>query len=98
MADLHIAEYETIGHGGVQAPKLPAIATQQIAGYTASEKSAAFNAKTRFIRVWNSSGTAFIEGGSEPIATAASTPISADSPEYFTVAQGDKIAVYDGVT
>jgi len=97
MASLYIQEYETCpNQGEVQAGQEPALASQKIT-FTTSAQSAAFNAKTQFIRVW-ADAAVWLAFAASPTATVASMPVSASTAEYFGVQAGEKVAAYDGAS
>jgi hypothetical protein len=96
MAVLNIREYGNIAVDNanrlIQVGIEPAITGQSVTGTTTSTQSSAFNAKTKFIRVWSTTD-ALIEIGSNPTAAAGSMTISAGHAEYIGVTPGHKIAV-----
>lgn len=98
MATLHITEFESLpvdGNGNVlHIAKMPAH-TQPIVSYTTSTQSAAFSARTRFIRVI-ASAAAHLEFGDNPKAVVGDMWIPASTPEFFAVKGGHKLAAYDG--
>lgn len=96
MAKLFITEFQYLENandiGGVpQVARLPGT-TQAVTYTTTSVQSTAFAATTRFVRVV-SDGAGFLAYGSNPTATVNSMRIAADSPEYFGIAAGQKLAV-----
>ena len=100
MATAKISEYEempidTCGDA-VPIPQEPAIATQNIT-FTISTASAAFNSKTKFIRVI-ADAKAHFDIGATAAATAASPYIPADTEQLLGVRRGHKIALYDGAS
>lgn len=104
MATLLILELETLPvDGGELAPvaSLPPVTSQAVT-YTTSTASAAFNERTRYIRVQPVGADAYIESAApdfEPTATTSSAIKLADGEwEYFSVRPGMKIAAYDGVS
>ena len=72
----------------------PAPVEQNIT-YTTTTASAAFNAATRFVRIV-CDAKAHFKVAAAPTATATSPYLPADTPEYFGVIAGQKIAFYDG--
>lgn len=93
MATLYITEFQEVAKAGsdnLLMGQCPPVA-QQTVTFTTSTQSAAFNAKTRFIRVY-SSADAMIEFGSNPTATTSKMPIKAGVPEYFGVNPAEKVA------
>ena len=102
MADLHITEFELIPQSPDGKPLWlgnlsQVVAEQVISSFTTSKQSAVFSQNTSYIRVY-SDAKAFLKAGDNPTATANSTPIAPNSPEYFGVKPGDKIAAYDGTS
>lgn len=100
MATAKISEYEEmpIDTSGdtVPIPREPAVATQNIS-FTTNTVSAAFNTKTKFIRVI-ADAKAHFDIGATAAATAASPYLAADVAECFGVRRGDVIAFYDGAS
>jgi len=102
MAFLCITEFAEmeIGPAGRvgQMPMAPELATQGIANAGATTQSAAFNAKTRFVRLHTDS-VCCIEFGTNPTAVAIgasmTTRLAAGQTEYYGVPQGQgfKVAV-----
>lgn len=99
MATLYIAEFPGIASVGTTLPQVvgtPPIAEQTVAIGGGSTASAAFNTKTKIVRLstdaicsiaWNNSGAA------DPVATTANARLPADTIEYFAVQPGGKLAV-----
>ncbi len=100
MPTAKISEYEEmpIDTSGdvVPVPKEPALATQSIT-FTTSTVSAAFNKKTKFIRVV-ADAKAHYDIGATAAATAESPYLPVDRPELFGVRQGQVIAFFDGAS
>lgn len=71
---------------------LPALNAQTVAIGGASVASAAFGASTQLVRLMADTNCN-IQCGATPTATATTTPLAANVPEYFQVAPGLKIAV-----
>lgn len=96
MAVLYISEYDAQAWDGVSntlpAGREPAIATQTVAIGGVSAQSAAFNAKTRFVRI-HTDAICSVEFGANPTATAAKARMAANQTEFFGVNPGDKVAV-----
>lgn len=80
-----IANYGQVAHQGP-------IAEQVVAIGGASTQSAAFNAKTKLIRV-HTDAICSIKVGTNPTALTTSARMAADQTEYFGVVPGQKIAV-----
>jgi hypothetical protein len=102
MPDLYIREYTSLArdaHGHVaQAGEEPATAGQVISGFTASAQSAAFHDATQIVRVI-SDGDCWLDFGENPSATKADGAyLPANTPAFFGVRPGDKVAAYDGVS
>ena len=102
MAILYITEFELIplapNGETLWLANMSQIVAQQTVTYTTTTPSAtAFNSRTSFVRLY-SDEKAHLNFGSTPIATVEDAPIAADSPEYFGVNPGDKVAAYDGTS
>ena len=99
MAKLHITEFSAIPLAPDGKPlwlaNISRKVAQQVVTYTTTTQSQAFKARTSFIRVY-SDAKAFLQFSSDPVATIADMPLAANSPEYFAVDRGDKVAAYDG--
>ena len=100
MANLSIREYETLmvaQNGGVVPVGVePAIATQLIAIGGSSVQSAAFNARTKFVRVGNDAICNILFGTNPTAINAAgggTGRLAADHVEYWGVSPGQKLAV-----
>jgi hypothetical protein len=94
MSVLYISEYTDaplyIGQAipvGVE----PAIAQQAVTISGVSAQSAAFNAKTTFIRV-HVDGITSLKFGSNPTAVTTELRLAASQTEYFGVIGGQKVA------
>lgn len=95
MATFYIAEYDRLGvdyRGLVQAGQEPAIATQTVAIGGTSTQSAAFNARTKFIRV-HCDAICSVSFGTSPTATTSTPRLAANQTEFFGVVPGHKVAV-----
>lgn len=100
MAILYISEYSRLGgdaDGHIVAVGFEPATEQTPVTFTTSTASAAFGADTKFIRVQADAGC-FIAFGAAPTATTSSKPLTADTPEYFGVIGGQKVAAYDGTS
>jgi hypothetical protein len=77
----------------VQAADLTAVVVDQtpVDFTSGAASSAAFNEKTRFVRV-NVSGACSFKAGTNPTATTDNARMAADAAEYFGVAPGWKIS------
>lgn len=106
MATLYVTEFSGLSmgwNGGtiptdglIQIAAAPALANQIVSmGSGASTPSGAFTGTTHIIRVISDT-TCWIDIGTTPAATNAKMLIVANSPEYFGVRPGDKIAVISG--
>lgn len=96
MAVVYISEYAeapNIKTGQMLAAgSEPSLAEQTVAIGAGSVQSAAFNAKTRFIRLHTDAVCSY-KFGSNPTATATTPRMAANSTEYFGVVPGDKVAI-----
>lgn len=87
MATLSIREYEHIAHvanGTVPVGIEPAIATQTVAIGGSSVPSAAFNVRTKFVRLATDTACSF-DFGVNPTAPAGRQDLAAGQTEYFGV-------------
>jgi hypothetical protein len=96
MAKLYVTEFQFLENandiGGVpQAARLPGT-TNVVTFTTSSVQSAVFGANTRFVRVV-SDVAACLAYGSNPTATTSGLRLAAESPEYFGVTPGQRLAV-----
>lgn len=99
MAVLFITEFVDmvqVSNKQAQMAKQPPIAEQTVAIGGASVASAAFNAKTNYIRV-HTDAICSVSVGSAPVATATKARMAAGQTEYFCVNPTDKIAVITNV-
>jgi hypothetical protein len=96
MPFLYVTEYSDIlqvAGGRMQIVKAPAIAEQKVdftAGVTAS---AAFNLRTKAVRLHTDSICSVSVGGTAPVATTSMGRMAAGQTEYFGVVGGDKVSV-----
>lgn len=101
MAKLHITELTEIPLAPDGTPlwiaDMSRIVVEQVVVYSANAVSQAFDASTRFVRLF-SDAKVFLHFAGSPVATNQNIPMAADSPEYFAVSPGSKVAAYDGVT
>ncbi len=95
MSTMYISEYEELAsseNGMVQAGREPAVVVQKATFTGTAGASAAFNARTKFIRV-SCDAAAFLSFGVAPTAvTATDLPVQANTPEYFGVIPGQKVS------
>lgn len=98
MAVLQITEFSALytDSRGVILPigKMPPVASQAVT-FSTSAPSAAFRPGTKFVRLI-ADATAHVAFGESPTATADSLWMPPDTPEYFAVDGGGKVAAYDG--
>ena len=99
MAKLHILELEFIPIAPDGTPlwiaDVSRIVAQQVVTFSSTTQSASFNAKTSFVRVY-SDAKAHLKFDDNPTATNQHIPIAAETPEYFAVSPGSKVAVVTG--
>lgn len=92
----YVKEYRASGTsatGVIEVAAEPAIVDQTAVDFTAGHaESAAFNAQTRYVRIWCDAQASFKIDFS-PIATNAMSPLAASAPEYFSVQPGMKLSV-----
>ena len=102
MAELHITEFElnSIAPDGesLWIGNLSQIVTQQVVTFASSTQSNAFNKRTSFVRLYADQKAFLKIDADNPVAKVEHTPIAPNSPEYFGVSPGDKLAVYDGTS
>lgn len=97
MAILFTTEFEDIGSDGrgftTQAAQTPCITTSKADFTAAAAQSAAFNDKTRFVRLYSDTA-GYLKFGANPTAvTATDMPIAANAPEVFAVIPGQKVSI-----
>ena len=101
MAELHITEFELIPLAPdgqtLWLGNLSQVVAQQVVPFTTSAQSQVFDARTSHIRAYVDQ-KAHLKVDPNPTATDQHTPIAPNSPEYFGVSPGDKIAAYDGTS
>jgi hypothetical protein len=93
MGIMYITEYQSadVGTGGaIQVAHEPRIADQVIT-FTTHVESAAFNAKTKLVRLETDSICSFTIG-TTPTATTSMSRMVAGQTEYFGVNPGDKVS------
>lgn len=95
MARLSIREYEQISavaRGIVPVGEEPAIASQSLTISGSSGASAAFQQRTRFVRVHTDINCS-LDWGTAPVAVAGSCDMVAGQTEYFGVVNASNIKV-----
>lgn len=102
MANMYIREYNYIcrdeGGNAVQAGYEDGNRTGQAVAFTTSTASAAFQSDTVMVRI-SCDAEAFLDFGTAPAAIAADgVQVQADTPEFFGVKGGQKVAAWDGVS
>ena len=93
MAKAYISEYDVmpvLAGRAVPTGMEPAVAEQAVT-FTTTTQSAAFNARTKFIRVHVDSICSY-EFGANPTATVTTPRMAANSTEFFGVVAGQKVA------
>lgn len=96
MSDAFISEYiDMPQHNGqvIQCGREPSLAEQYVS-FTTTTQSAAFNAKTKFIRLHVKTAASY-KFGANPTATVTTPRMAAGSTEFFGVNPGDKVALVD---
>jgi hypothetical protein len=94
MSTLYISEFANIGCDqgqGVQVTSLPPLVEQTVAIAGVSTQSAAFGTYTNFVRLCSDS-VCSIAVGANPTANGANLRLPANTPEYFQVTAGQKLA------
>ena len=100
MANAYIAEFQSLAQDaqGTRLPIAPlAPLTEQIIAYTSAAASAAFDERTKYIRVI-ADAVAHFAVGEAPVATGNDPYMAADVAEYFAVKGTHKMSFYDGIT
>ncbi len=97
MAFIYITEFAKFGRdlGGYGGPvgEQPPLAEQKVANAGASTPSAAFNAKTRLVRIHTDSICSLEFGTGTPVATTSTARMAANTTEYFMLdAEGHKVS------
>jgi hypothetical protein len=94
MAILYIAEFANIGRDqgqGVQVAPLAPLAEQTVAIGGASTQGVSFGIYTNFVRLCSDS-VCSIAVGANPTASSVNLRLPANTPEYFQVTPGQKLA------
>jgi hypothetical protein len=94
MATLYIAEFANIGRDqgeGVQVATLAPLAEQTVVIGSSSAQSVAFGNYTNFVRLCSDS-VCSIAVGTSPTASGVNLRLPANTPEYFQVTPGQKLA------
>jgi len=93
--NLYISEFEQIIRttvGNVVAAQCPPHAQQKVDFTAGATQSAAFNVRTKFVRL-HAEAICSVAFGSNPTATNAMLRLTAGQTEYFGVNAGDKLSV-----
>ncbi len=102
MATLHITEFSSIPSAPdgetLWIANLSLVVAHQTVTFTSSQPSLAFKKRTSFVRVYSDAKAHLKVDADNPVATNKHTPIAPNSPEYFGVSPGHKVAVYDGTS
>ena len=93
MAKAYISEYDVmpILDGRVVPTGMEPAVAEQVVTFTTTTQSAAFNARTKFIRV-HADAICSYEFGANPTATTSTPRMAASSTEFFGVVPGQKVA------
>lgn len=94
MSRLFVEEYATSAlsfRGGLPAAQQPPLATQVIDYTAGAVQSAAFNAKTTFVRIHCDASCSY-SFGTNPTATTSTARLPTGGTEYFGVNPGDKVS------
>lgn len=106
MASLYIEEFLEVGQpqqqrdfiGAARSTRFATSITQPVIAITGSSTpSQAFSQQTILIRVHCDSVCSVKVGGINPVATTQSMRLAANQTEYFSVQQGDALAVIANV-
>ena len=96
MANMYISEYADLARDGdgniIPVGAAPAVATQKIAFTGTAGVSAAFNNRTKFVRIYLDTAGYILFGTAPTATTASDTPMAATTPEYFGVIGGQKVS------
>jgi len=96
MPTLYITEYSHLvetARGRAQIPATPPLASQTVTIAAGTAQSAAFNVKTRIIRI-HADAAANVEVGTvNPVALDTSARFAAGQTEFQGVTPGEKLAV-----
>jgi len=95
MAFLYITEYEHVAQaagGNMNVGRELAVATQVVAIGGGSLQSAAFNIRTKMVRL-HSDAICSISFGTNPTATTSTPRMAANQTEYFGVAPESSLKV-----
>lgn len=88
MATLYITEYERVDNSNPPVAMVPAIAKQAVTFTGTSAASAAFNARTKMVRI-HTDAICSIVFGTTPVAVATDSRMAADQTEYFALSKAD---------
>ena len=96
MATLHITEFSAIPAAPdgetLWIANLSLVVAHQIVTFTTSTPSLAFKKRTSFVRLFSDVKAHVKVDADNPVATVSHTPIAPNSPEYFGVSPGHKVA------
>ncbi|HJW82437.1 MAG TPA: hypothetical protein VJ396_09355 [Acidiferrobacterales bacterium] len=93
MAKAYISEYEAVPilDGRLVPTGMEPALVEQVVTFTTTVQSAAFHARTKFIRVHVDAICSY-EFGASPAATTNTPRMAASTTEFFGVAPGMKVA------
>jgi len=92
MATLYITEYERVDNSNPPVAMAPSITQQTVSLSGTSAQSAAFNARTKMVRI-HTDAICSVLFGTNPTALTTSPRMAADQTEYFALgAAGLKVA------
>ena len=96
MSNMYIAEFAELGVDGngniMPVGSAPPITTQKVAFTATHGESAAFNNRTKFVRIYLD-GAGYVKFGVGVTATTADDiPMAATTPEYFGVIGGQIVS------
>lgn len=93
MSNLYVTEFAgpAQNFGTVQVAQTPVVAEQVISFTGTAGTSAAFNARTRMVRI-HVDGIASLQFGASPTATTSMMRLTAGQTEYFGVTAGQKVS------
>jgi hypothetical protein len=103
MTKLYVTEYANVtlvntpGGGAAQCGEEPALAEQVVDFSSGAAASAAFNAKTRFVRL-HADSICSVKFGTAPVATTASSRMAADQTEFRGVDRSGNATKVSAIT
>lgn len=94
MGTVNVAAFLMNDNRGIQTAHLPALLSENITSSASSAQSSEMPEKTELVRI-SSDVNIKVAFGENPTAVATDVRIIANTPEYFTIFPGYRIAVID---